>query len=168
MELERLGRRNVDDDDVSKGTLSFLLKDGVAQMAINLLPFFQNIVIKCGEQGLLVVMRISGTDIASSGWDKEYTNVHGRRIVAHGKSSKETVVIQHFAPHALLKDDIRNVTGAGDTLVGSILASVSRDRNAFQNPLRLVETVHVAQKAAVLTLQSHQAVSRHLSLKGSL
>jgi pseudouridylate synthase / pseudouridine kinase len=31
--------------------LKWLLDDGVALQLVNLLPFFQNIVLKCGEQG---------------------------------------------------------------------------------------------------------------------
>ena len=31
--------------------LNWLLEDGVAVQMVNLLPFFQNIVLKCGEQG---------------------------------------------------------------------------------------------------------------------
>lgn len=31
--------------------LKWLLDDGVALQMVNLLPFFQNIVLKCGEQG---------------------------------------------------------------------------------------------------------------------
>ena len=31
--------------------LKWLLEDGVAVQMVNLLPFFQNIVLKCGEQG---------------------------------------------------------------------------------------------------------------------
>ena len=31
--------------------LKWLLEDGVALQMVNLLPFFQNIVLKCGEQG---------------------------------------------------------------------------------------------------------------------
>lgn len=31
--------------------IKWLLEDGVAVQMVNLLPFFQNIVLKCGEQG---------------------------------------------------------------------------------------------------------------------
>jgi pseudouridylate synthase / pseudouridine kinase len=36
-------------------TTSFnLFKDGIPQMAVSLLPFFQNLFIKCGEKGLFL------------------------------------------------------------------------------------------------------------------
>jgi pseudouridine-5'-phosphate glycosidase/pseudouridine kinase len=58
-ELERLARRNSSNEDSSKGTLAFLLNQGVVQMMVKMLPFFQHIVVKCGEQGVLVAMLIS-------------------------------------------------------------------------------------------------------------
>ena len=168
IELEQLARRNVSDEDGSKGTLSFLLDDGIAQMAVNLLPFFQNIVIKCGAQGLLVVMRVSGDQAQDSRWAREFTNPHKRCVVAHGKSSKEIVVLQHFVPVQVREDSIANVTGAGDSLVGSILASLLQRPNLFANPSELRGAMDIAQQAAVLALQSQHAVSPELSVKSPL
>lgn len=155
MELGHLARRYVSDDDTSKGTLSFLVEDGTAQMAINLLPFFQNIVIKCGERGLLLVLRVSD----STHWSKEYSNVHRRRIIAHGKTEHDIVVLQHIPPLPLAKDSIGNVTGAGDTLVGSLLSSLLHHRGMFSDPDLLTDRMHAAQAAAIMTLQSRKAVS---------
>lgn len=160
MELEQLARRNVSDVDASKGTLSFLVENGTAQMAINLLPFFQNMVIKCGERGLLVILRVSDP----SKWSREYSNIHRRRIVAHGKTAQDIVVLQHIPALPLPKESIRNVTGAGDTLVGSLLASLLRDQDLFCHPELMTNAMQAAQAAAVATLQSHKAVSPLLSL----
>lgn len=161
MELEQLARRNVSDEDPSKGTLSFLINDGIAQMAVNLLPFFQNLVIKCGERGLVVAMRVS--EHATSGWAQEHSNLYERRVIAHGKSAQETVVLQHIPGLSLPNSSIVNVTGAGDTLVGSILAALLQNPDALSNPCSLDNTMRVAQRAAVLTLQSNHAVSPLLS-----
>jgi pseudouridine-5'-phosphate glycosidase/pseudouridine kinase len=38
-------------DDKSNGTLDFLLERGIARMAVQLLPFFQCSIIKCGKAG---------------------------------------------------------------------------------------------------------------------
>jgi pseudouridylate synthase / pseudouridine kinase len=160
-DLEQLARRNVSDQSLSKGTLSFLTEKGFAQMAINLLPFFRNIVIKCGDLGVVVALHISGHDITRSGWAKERSNIYGRYVVAHGRG--ELLVLQHFAPYVVEKDSIVNVTGVGDSLVGSILASLLQDPDAFSNPITLTETIDAAQRCAVLTLQSPYAVSPSLS-----
>jgi pseudouridine-5'-phosphate glycosidase/pseudouridine kinase len=162
MELEQLARRNVSDEDSSKGTLSFLVNDGIAQMAVNLLPFFQNLVIKCGERGLIVAMRVSEHD-ATSEWAREHSNLYTRRVIAHGKSARETVVLQHIPGLSLQSESIVNVTGAGDTLVGSILAALLRNPNALSKPCSLDNVMRIGQRAAVLTLQSNHAVSPLLS-----
>src|SRR5437016_384687 len=44
MDLEQLARKPLSDHDASKGNLSFLIEDGVAQKAIHLLPFFQHLI----------------------------------------------------------------------------------------------------------------------------
>ena len=164
LELEKLAKQRVSDEDISLGTLSFLVDDGIAQMAVNLLPFFQNLVIKCGERGLIVAMRVSGKD-ASSQWVRD---VPRRRIVVHGKSSRETVVLLHIPALSLPKESILNVTGAGDTMVGSILASLLlQEANAFSHPSLLDDIMHAAQQAAVLTLQDRRAVSPLLSSASS-
>ena len=160
MELEQLAKRNVSDEDPSKGTLSFLVDDGIAQMAINLLPFFQNLLIKCGERGLIVAMRVSGRNAVMSQWAQEQSNIFKRRIVSHGTSSKEIVVLLHIPGPPLLKESIVNVTGAGDTLVGSMLASLLlQEMGTFSHPASLEDAMDAAQRAAVLTLQSSLAVS---------
>jgi pseudouridine-5'-phosphate glycosidase/pseudouridine kinase len=160
IELERLAKQNVSDEDISKGTLSFIIDDGIAQMAVNLLPFFQNLVIKCGERGLIVAMRVSRQDIARSTWAREHSNLFRRRIVAHGKSSREIVILLHIPALSLRKENIFNVTGAGDSLVGSIVASLLlQGADAFLHPSSLDDVMHAGQQAAVLTLQSNHAVS---------
>jgi pseudouridine-5'-phosphate glycosidase/pseudouridine kinase len=154
MDLEQLSKRNVTDLDVSKGTLSFLIDQGIAQMTINLLPFFQHIIIKCGERGAICAMRISAKDAASSPWGRERSNPQSRYIVAQG-NGKEIIVIQHFP--GLAVDKVSNVTGAGDSFVGVVLAALSH------NPKDLEQTITTAQQAAVLTLQSDLSVSPLLS-----
>ncbi|TFY72885.1 hypothetical protein EVG20_g132 [Dentipellis fragilis] len=142
------------------GTLSFLVDQGIAQMAINLLPFFQHIVIKCGELGVIVVMRVSG---GSSPWALERSNPRRRYIVAHGRS--ETVVLKHFPAHELAGNTAVNVTGAGDSLVGALLAMLTENPSLFQDEKMMDDAIEVAQRAAIATLGSELAVSPTLSLR---
>ena len=159
--LEQLARRDVSEYDPSKGTLSFIVDEGVAQMAVNLLPFFQHLVIKCGERGVIVAMRIHGQNVETSGWRYEQNNAFRRCVVATNTSSTEVVVLQHFP--ALRADKIVNVTGAGDALVGYLLACLIRNPTVLHHPNTLSDVINAAQQAAVLTLQSNQAVSPLLS-----
>ncbi|KAH9858112.1 indigoidine synthase A-like protein [Lenzites betulinus] len=169
MDLDLLARRSVfDDEGASTNNLSFLVENGIAQMAINLLPFFQHLIIKCGDRGLIVAFRISGEKAASSAWATHSTNIFARQIVAQSKSGHSVVVLKHFPPVQVSDDEIVNVTGAGDSLVGSILASLSRNQAAFEEPASLNGLVAQAQLAAVYTLQSAHAVSPRLSTLADL
>ena len=129
-------------------------------MAINLLPFFQHLVIKCGERGVTVVMRVS----RQTKWASERSNVHGRYVVSGGGGDGDIVVLQHFPANVLPQESIVNVTGAGDTLVASVLASLVQNPRGFEEPESLRKIMEDAQAAAVLTLKSEFAVSPSLSL----
>jgi len=75
MELDNLARFPASPHSSTTGTLSFLTEEGIAQMAINLLSFFQHLIIKCGERGVVVVMRY---------------------IVSSGSRNGGIIVLQHF------------------------------------------------------------------------
>jgi len=160
MDLEQLSRRPVSDHDPSKGNMAFLVAQGIVQKAVNLLPFFQHLIVKCGDQGIIVVMRISPKDALTSVWAHKRSNSLERYIVAHG-NSKEITFIQHFP--SLPIETISNVTGAGDSFVGALLACLAHDSSAMYDPRSLQNVVAIAQRAAILTLQSHSAVSPLLS-----
>ncbi|KAI1788747.1 indigoidine synthase A-like protein [Ganoderma leucocontextum] len=169
MELEKLARRRAfEDEAAATGTLSFLVENGIAQMAVNLLPFFQHLVIKCGERGLIAAFRISGEQAQSSAWAHQTSNVYARQIVAHNGTGSSIIVLKHFPPIRVADEKIVNVTGAGDSLVGSMLATLSQAPAAFETPEALDQAIAQAQLAAVYTLQSEHAVSPRLScLRGN-
>ncbi|KAF9044596.1 indigoidine synthase A-like protein [Hymenopellis radicata] len=155
MDLEKLARHSVLASNNSKGDLSFLVDKGVVSMAVNLLPFIQHIIIKCGELGVVVVMHVP--EIADSGWRK--SDLGERYIVADGNAG-HGLVVAHFPPHEVGNGMIRNVTGAGDTFVGALLHSLHND-TATSHP-SFTRMIKLAQEAAVLTLQSDRAVSTEL------
>ena len=154
--LDRLARETA---GTNGKTLSFLVDQGIAQMAINLLPFFQHLVIKCGDLGVLLAMRFS-TDKPTA-WAGERTDIQRRQIVVHGKS--ELVVIKHYPAHEIDPQSVVSVTGAGDSLVGAILAALTQNASTFDNPELVDDIIALAQFAAIQTLQSPLAVSPLLS-----
>ncbi|KAF7347872.1 Indigoidine synthase A-like protein [Mycena venus] len=159
MDMAQLAKRRVHDDDekdATRATLAFLVEEGVAQMAITLSPFFQHIFIKLGSKGVVGVIRLSGKDAQASGWAHERSNPGRRYIVAHGDSGNSILVLQHFPPHLTT---VVNTTGAGDSFVGALLASLQTHPNPLGNPVALDQIVKKCQKAASLTLQSHSSVS---------
>ncbi|KAG2154790.1 Indigoidine synthase A like protein-domain-containing protein [Suillus clintonianus] len=169
MDLDLLSRREASNHDTSRGNLAFLVEKGVAQMAINLLPFFRQLVIKCGDLGVIVVMHLAGDDAAESSWSTESTNHHGRYVVSRSSTSGDIVVLQHFPAMQLPSNALVNTTGAGDSLVGALLAALVQSPKAFHSKMSLQRTIDIAQHAALLSLQSPLAVSPLLSsLHGQL
>ena len=160
LELEQLARKPVSEITESGKNLSFLLDQGVIQKAVHLLPFFQHLVLKCGDQGALVVMRIAPEDAANSGWRYERSNTTGRYVVAGGKTGS-IIVVRHFPPKPV--QSLVNVTGAGDSFVGALLATLVENPSAFHHPQTLEKAISLSQNAAVATLQCHSAVSPLLS-----
>jgi len=160
MDLEQLSRWQASKSNLSGGDLSFLLNQGFAQKAIHLLPFFQHLIVKCGNQGALVVMYVSPEAASNSGWRQERSNPRQGYVVATGKSG-EIVIIRHFP--ALPIQLPLNVTGAGDSFVGGLLATLANEPTGLYHPRSLSEVLSTAQRAAVLTLQSPLAVSPLLS-----
>jgi pseudouridine-5'-phosphate glycosidase/pseudouridine kinase len=158
--LERLSNKSASDNDASKGKLAFIVDQGVAQMIVKLLPFFQHLVVKCGAQGCLVAMRISERDALTSPWAHRRSDPSQRCVIARGNSG-ELLVLQHFP--ALHIDKVVNVTGAGDSFVGALLANLVRNPRTFQDPKTLSDAISAAQRAAILSLQSQFAVSPLLS-----
>lgn len=160
-DLAQLAKRKVSDTASDLGTLSFIADRGIVQMAVNLLPLFQHIVIKCGKLGVAVVMRLDRAE--ASAWAAQGSNPRYRYIVAQSPTSDEMVVVQHFPPLQATQDVPLNSTGAGDSLVGALLAVLAQDLHTFNSPLTLSRALDIAQQAAILTLQSPHAVSPSLS-----
>jgi pseudouridylate synthase / pseudouridine kinase len=164
MDLEQLAKQPASKEDGAKGTLGFLVEKGVVHMAVSLLPFFQNIIVKCGDLGVVTVLRIPGPEVGKSQWATQQSSTHDRCVIAWDKSpSRDMVIIKHSPALPLPKDAILNVTGAGDSFVGSLLATSSRNPLAFRKPETLSEAIKCAQRVALLTLQSRFAVSPLLS-----
>lgn len=141
----------------------FLIEDGVAPVCVNLLPFFQNIVVKCGDKGAFVASRISAQDTANSGWHSEKRPKSQHQLVAPGRDGLSHIALSVYPIDALADGQLVNVTGAGDTLVGTIAAGLTKDSNLFLDPGRLQHVMDLAQKASALTLQSKDAVSPDIS-----
>lgn len=160
LELEQLSRRSASDNTKSGKTLSFLIDQGIVQKAVHLLPFFQHLVVKCGDQGALVVMRIDPEDANNSVWKHQRSNPMQRHVVAAGKTGS-IIVVRHFP--AMPLQSLVNVTGAGDSFVGALLAILAEMPLAFYHPQALEKAISTAHKAAIATLQCRSAVSPLIS-----
>lgn len=72
----------------------------------------------------------------------------------------ETLVLKYFPPLEIGQEEVVSTTGAGDSLVGSLMADVVKDGgDAFFDPSRLEKLMQRAQGAALLSLKASTAVS---------
>ncbi|CDK24873.1 unnamed protein product [Kuraishia capsulata CBS 1993] len=147
------------------------LERGVFQQALNLLPYCPNIILKDGAQGITIIQITSNVEDDMKLVNKTAFSLKGETassysLVGEGKQGMG-VIVQHF-PAADLKSDIKNVTGAGDSLAGYLLYKLSSsDSNVleFSNELR-EKTLMGCQLAAFTSLNHQEAINveglRHL------
>ncbi|EUC65370.1 indigoidine synthase A family protein [Rhizoctonia solani AG-3 Rhs1AP] len=144
-----------------KGNMTFLVNDGIIQMATQLVPFIKHLIIKCGSKGVVVVAHITDKEGAMN-WVSGGTQSQKRQVVVRG-SDGSALVVHYFPAHTLDRTRVHNVTGAGDTLVGALLASLVHDEATFHQPEKLEAAINLAQRCAVLTIGSELAVSPAIS-----
>jgi pseudouridine-5'-phosphate glycosidase/pseudouridine kinase len=142
------------------------LQKGVFQQAFQLLPYFPNLVIKDGSNGILVVQITSDAESAAKnvskttyGLKKEHS-ISDFVIVSNSGRHNHGIVIQHYPAHHVLKP-IVNVTGAGDSLVGCLISQLSENTEALSdisNPSRDTLFEH-AQQCAIASLDVSGAVN---------
>ncbi|KZT55956.1 hypothetical protein CALCODRAFT_454903 [Calocera cornea HHB12733] len=163
-DLEYLARQQVGNASAhGNEDLSFLVTEGLVQMAVHLLPFVRCIFLKLGAKGSLLVGYLNKEDSKKAGWQSLWSDPGRRLVVNHGKSG--TAVVQHFQPVPLPASVALNSTGAGDSFSGAILAALVRTQLNF-NLVHIEKAVQLAQRCAILTLQSCQAVAPDISTIG--
>ena len=127
-----------------------LVEQGIPQQCIQLLPFIPNLVTKLGRKGCLVASLLKRDD------ERLRSPEYAPYIIARSQSEHSHiggVQMRLVSPsREIPQSEIVSVNGIGDTMLGVIVAGLVQGHN-------LEEIVPIAQDAAVLTLQSDQAVS---------
>ncbi|GAA6063003.1 hypothetical protein JCM10212_002644 [Sporobolomyces blumeae] len=152
-------------DQLSLRLPSWVVNEGVAQMAIRLLPVVGTLFVKSGSKGVLIVQRVSGVDPVAR-W-KSLRAEKGTVVVASRTTPSEAIVLRHYAALALDESEMGSVTGAGDSLAGAMLAAMVHGLDA-SIPRDLDRIVDLAQRAAINTLKSKEAVGDHTPLRALL
>ncbi|KLU87780.1 IdgA domain-containing protein [Magnaporthiopsis poae ATCC 64411] len=128
-----------------------LTDEGIPQMSIQLLPYIPTILTKLGPKGVLLTMLL-GPD------DPRLRSAEAQPYIlaeATGQHPHVGGVYMRLFPAVEEVKDVVSVNGAGDTFMGVLVAGLARGG-------KVEELVDVAQRAAVMTLRSHQAVSEEL------
>ncbi|KAG9015992.1 hypothetical protein FRB90_003912 [Tulasnella sp. 427] len=158
--LDQLTARKASLSNERTISLDFLSKEGIAQMAVHLLPYFQHLVVKCGDRGVLVAMVVPSSSDHVTTWKTDLS----RFQIANTTEKDEMLVLKYFPPQEIAQNEIVSTTGAGDSLVGSLIADVTKEgTESFWSPRQLDELIKRAQGAAALSLKAPTAVSTLLS-----
>ncbi|KAK1834673.1 Indigoidine synthase A like protein-domain-containing protein [Podospora conica] len=129
-----------------------LTDEGVPVQAMQLLPYVPTVCAKLGAKGVLVTMVLKEGD-----WRLRDPEM-ARWIVARGRGGGRVggVYMRLFGPAEKVgEEEVVSVNGVGDTFLGVLVAGLARGGEVDG-------LVDVAQKAAVLSLKSREAVSLEL------
>jgi sugar/nucleoside kinase (ribokinase family) len=137
-----------------------LVDEGIPQQSIQLLPFIPCILTKLGAQGVLLTQLLFPADPRLRLPDFA-PYVLGRAATDDGLIGG--VYIRHFpAAETISEADIASVNGAGDTLLGVIVAGLAMESKT-DNWRRLEDIIPVAQRASVRTLKDKGGVSSDIT-----
>jgi pseudouridine-5'-phosphate glycosidase/pseudouridine kinase len=133
--------------------------EGIPLQTIQLLPFVPTLLTKLGADGVLLTQILPPNDPRLRDPDD------ARYILSRNISGSETVggVYMRLFPAIERVEDVVSVNGVGDTFLGVLVAGLAKGKKLDEG------LINAAQKGAVLTLRSKEAVSLTLgSLAGEL
>jgi hypothetical protein len=129
-------------------TSAAMTNDGVPQQCLQLLPFFPTLVVTMGDQGVFLAQVLKGDDPRLKDPD------HAKYVVARARAEDKFIggVYMRLYPAVEKVDDVVSVNGVGDTFLGALVAGMAKGG-------RVDQLINTAQKAAVMSLRSREAVS---------
>ncbi|KAJ5896071.1 Pseudouridine-5'-phosphate glycosidase [Penicillium subrubescens] len=138
-------------------TSAKLVDEGLPQQSIQLLPFIPCIITKLGAAGALLTQLLPPND-------PRLTDPDSAPYILSRASSAEVafggVYMRLFPPAATLKpEEVVSVNGAGDTLLGVMVAGLAKSAS----PARVEDLLPLAQEASRRTLMSAGGVSKDLT-----
>jgi len=133
-------------------------------LAISFLPACEHLFVKCGHLGVLILSRLFSSESLRSAENWKEIVGHEHITVYPATHCAGGVIVCLVPPNRVLRsEEIKTVTGAGDSFVGWLVAELSRDANVLDDIGKLYKVVKRAQRASEETLLSSEAVSPHLS-----
>lgn len=133
-----------------------LVDEGIPQQSIQLLPFIPYMLTTLGRHGVLLTQLLQPDDARlTSPESAPYILSRAN----DGGAAVGGVYMRLFPPDTVLTDqDVVSVNGAGDTLLGVVVAGLAIQSPTNQ-PKNLEDIIPVAQNASARTLQSPESVS---------
>ncbi|ODQ79378.1 hypothetical protein BABINDRAFT_171627 [Babjeviella inositovora NRRL Y-12698] len=155
------------------------LKLGIIQQALSILPYIPSLAVKNGADGVLMINITQNADIYEShvnrfphdGNDQEtykpsFTAVSKGTLLDGG--GRMGVLVQHF-PIPKSVENIKNVTGAGDSLMGVIMAELGNSSGdtvssgwLYESNAERSQVLWRGMRAAGLSLQCDNSISKDI------
>ncbi|KAI5965152.1 uncharacterized protein KGF55_001372 [Candida pseudojiufengensis] len=143
-----------------------LSSNGIFQQCFSLLPFFQNILIKLGSKGCILFSLVTNAkDLKSIPTTSKYKPT---TTIINDKNSRLGIIIEYFdIPIENKNLDIKNVTGAGDSMIGYIASKLSTSENnwldceitSIEQIWEKWECIYKSQLASGLSLISENSIN---------
>ncbi|RHZ74182.1 hypothetical protein Glove_227g84 [Diversispora epigaea] len=134
-------------------------ESGIFLKATQLLPYIPSIIIKLGENGVLLIQNCEDIDNIKRGNDFNGKRKTIEIIVPRDEGKcKGGVRYKYYKPFPIESRKIMNVTGAGDSFVGTLIAGLT-----LYGESKIDKIIDAAQKIACMTLQSLGAVSEDIN-----
>lgn len=153
-------------------TMRMLMDSGVLQQSFQILPYIPNILVKLGPRGcVLIHLSTSAADYKSVPTTSSYApefilTSHGREYDGNTLG----VVVQYFPiPSENENLSVVNVTGAGDSLLGYMTATLVAENwmnyriESLEHEWAKWESIYKSQVASGKTLESEEAVSKDIA-----
>lgn len=166
-------------DKIRNPVIQSLLAQGIFQQCLHLIPYFQNILVKLGDKGVILISICTSIDDYKS---IPTTSPYRPELIitSQGRQIDDTrrmgVLIEYFPiPEENKNLEIVNVTGAGDSFLGYLAASniinrhdtksnwLASDIIDIEQVWNKWECIYKAQLASGLSLRSNEAVSHKIS-----
>ncbi|CAG8471190.1 1301_t:CDS:10 [Paraglomus occultum] len=132
--------------------LMALKDEKILSRSVSLLLIASTIIVKLGERGALLVQLID----KGKGLQEQLVSSKLNSVIK--LDDERTMRVKYFQPALVENSSIINVTGAGDSFVGTVLAGLS-----IYGEKELDRIIDVAQRVAILSLQTHSSISEKLN-----
>lgn len=141
---------------MAMATSSKLVDQGVPQMAVQLLPFIPTLLTKLGAEGVLLTQILQARDERLQSAEAAPYILSRCNNGTEGSLGVGGVYMRLFsAAEKIPEGEVVSVNGVGDTFAGTLVAGLVKRK-------RVEDVIGVAQRAAVLSLKSKEAVSGDL------
>jgi pseudouridine-5'-phosphate glycosidase/pseudouridine kinase len=144
---------------LAMATTPSLVDRGLPQQCLQLLPFIPTICLKLGKDGVLVTQLLAAGDARLERGDEAPWILSRCANGTEGTLGVGGVYMRLFPGVEDVKgEDVVSVNGVGDTFAGTLVAGLA----ARRGKKGVEQLIDIAQRAAVLTLKSTEAVSPEL------